>query len=126
MEASPRQSNQRQLNFLQIAGQLAFRSNITHRHGCVVVDPHTDEILSKGFNHTHPAMQHVNSVHAEHDALRKIKKHVDLSGAEIYVVRIGPVSRGQAFTLSKPCDGCTRLLVRHKVGKVYYSSGAQV
>jgi deoxycytidylate deaminase len=117
----PKDPDDRQEYFLKKAAQLAFRSNLSQRHGCLIVNPQTDEVLSTGYNHTYIHMYHKFSCHAEYDALRKIKKTFDLSNAEMYVVRIGPESLGNPLKLSKPCDGCTKLILKANIGKVYYS-----
>lgn len=117
----PKDSTERQNYFLNKAAQLAIRSNLNHRHGCVVVNGQTNEIISTGFNHTSEHMFHSFSMHAEIDALRKIKKNVDLTTAEMYVVRIGPESLGNPLKLSKPCEGCAKQILKVSIGKVYYS-----
>lgn len=121
MSSIPKEPTEKQLFFLNKAAQLAFRSNLGQRHGCIVVNPQTDEILSTGFNHTYIHMYHRLSCHAECDALRKIRRSADLSSAEMYVVRIGPESLGNPLRLSKPCDGCIKCILKANVGKVYYS-----
>jgi len=117
----PKDSNERQNYFLHKAAQLAFRSNLNHRHGCVVVNSQTNEIISTGYNHTSEHLFHSFSMHAEIDALRKIKRNMDLSNAEMYVVRIGPESLGNPLKLSKPCEGCAKQILKVNLGRVYYS-----
>lgn len=119
--AAPREPNERQCFFLRKAAQLALKSNLQQRHGCVIVSSQTSEILSTGYNHTYIHLCHRFSCHAEYDALRKIKKDIDLSNAEMYIVRIGKESMGNPLKLSRPCEGCTRLILKANIGKVYYS-----
>lgn len=118
-EPIPKHPDERQEYFLKKAAQIAFRSNLVQRHGCLIVNSQTDEILSSGFNHTYIHMYHKFSCHAEYDALRKVKKTFDLSNAEMYVVRIGP--NGAYLKMSKPCEGCKKLILKANIGKVYYS-----
>lgn len=113
--------DERQAFYMQKAAKLAFRSNLNQRHGCVVVNSQTGEILSTGFNHTYIHMYHKFSCHAEYDALRKLKRTMDLSNVDMYVVRIGPESLGNPFKLSRPCEGCTKLILKANVGRVFYS-----
>ena len=113
----PKEPNDKQEFYLRKAAQLAHRSNLLHRHGCIIVHSQTGEILSSGFNHTCIKMHCKYSCHAEYDALRKIKKTFDLTNAEMYVVRLGP----DGLKLSKPCEGCTKLIMKAQIGKVYYS-----
>lgn len=119
VEVNAKDMNERQYIFFKKAAQHAYRSNLTQRHGCVVVL--NDEIISVGFNHTHVHLYHKYSLHAEVDALRKIKRNVDLSNAELYVVRIGPDSKGSPLRMSKPCLACQNIIIKSKVRKVYYS-----
>ena len=115
----PKDCNGTQEGFLNKAAQVAFRSNMAQRHGCVVVL--NGEIISSGFNHRCNHMFHRFSCHSEVDALRKIKRNMDLSAAEMYVVRIGPESAGNPLRMSMPCEGCTRAIVKAGIGRVYYS-----
>jgi deoxycytidylate deaminase len=119
LEALPKESNDRQEFFLNKAAQMAFRSTMGHRHGCIIVDKDHHTIISTGFNHTYIHLYHKFSIHAEVDALQKIKKNLDLSNCEMYVVRIGP--HGFPLKLSKPCEGCTKIILQSGIGKVYYS-----
>lgn len=121
---APKESDKRQEYFLHKAAQLAFRSGMGHRHGCIIVDFQTDEILSSGYNHTAMHMYHKWSCHAEIDALRKIKRSVDLSNAELYVVRIGPESLNNPLKMSKPCEGCSKAILKSGIKKIYYSWSA--
>jgi deoxycytidylate deaminase len=117
----PKESDDRQEYFLKKATQLAFRSNMGQRHGCIVVDSQTDEIISTGYNHTAIHLYHKWSCHAEIDALRKIKRSVDLSNAELYVVRIGTEGMGNPLKMSKPCEGCSKAILKSGIKKTYYS-----
>lgn len=122
-EPIPKMPNEKQQIFLRKAAQLALRSNMLHRHGCIVVNSQTGEILSSGYNHNYIHMYHKMSCHAEYDALRKIKKTFDLTNAEMYVVRIGTDKMGYPLKLSKPCEGCRKLIERAQIARVYYSWG---
>lgn len=120
-EPVPKIPDERQQFYLKKAAQMALKSDLLHRHGCVIVNAHTDEILSSGYNHNCIHMYHKFSCHAEYDALRKIKRTFDLSNAEMYVVRIGTQRMGHPLKLSKPCEGCTKLIMKAQIGRVYYS-----
>lgn len=114
-------SDEKQEYFMNKAAQLAFRSNLGHRHGCIIVDDSTSEILSTGYNHTKIHMYHKLSCHAEIDALMKIKRNVDLSNSKMYIVRIGSDNLGNPLKMSKPCEGCTKAILKSGIKKVYYS-----
>ena len=87
---------------------LALKSNLTHKHGCVMVK--NNEIVSSGYNYrigfktikerTNDEFRIVttskergkfaHSVHAEMAAIKGAKKQ-DLRKCDMYVVRIGPL-----------------------------------
>ena len=120
----PKPCDDRQKYFLDRAAHIALKSTMGQRHGCIIVQPSpsgTNEILSIGHNHTSIHLYHQFSMHAEIDALRKIRKNVDLTNAELYVVRIGPQSLGHPLKMSKPCASCSEAIRKRGIGKVYYS-----
>lgn len=108
--------------FIQKAANLAFKSNCKHqRHGCVIV--HNNRIVSEGFNHSSTHLCHIYSIHAEADAISKIKHDKKLlSKCDLYVVRIGKDSMGNPLKLSKPCQSCADLISECCIRRVYYSS----
>ena len=111
-------SDARQEYFLQKAANVAVRSTMLHQHGSVIVDSKTNEIIATGYNQRTEYLSHLYSRHAEIDALLKIKKNVDLSNAEMYVVRIGPES---TLKLSAPCVGCTKQILKSGLKNIFYS-----
>jgi len=120
----PKNSDDRQQYFLERAAQIALKSGMGQKHGCIIANQ--DGIISIGYNHSTMHMYHLFSMHAEVDALRKIKKNVDLSNAELYVVRIGPASLGHPLKMSKPCAACSEAIKKRGIGKVYYSWSSMV
>lgn len=118
--SNPKYRTEKQEYFLNKAAQIALKSNMGQRHGCVIIDEN-GEILSTGYNHTTTHMCHKWSIHAEIDAIRKIKKNIDLSNVELYVVRIGTDRSGNPLKMSKPCDDCTKQILKSGIGKIYYS-----
>lgn len=108
--------------FLQKAAHQAHKSNcVLQRHGCVLV--HNNKIVAEGYNHVTTYLCHVYSIHAEADAISKIKHDKKLlSKCDLYVARIGKDSMGNPLKLSKPCESCEQLIHRSGIRKVYYSS----
>lgn len=108
--------------FLRLASNLALSSDCNFKHGAVVV--RGGRVISTGINRfkNHPKVvspEHVKewcSVHAEIDALRKLK---DARGATIYVARVG--KRGNQ-TISRPCSRCYDALRDAGVTKVVYTN----
>lgn len=114
----PRFCDEREEFFLKKAGAVALKSGMNHQHGSVIVL--NDEIISTGYNQFVTHFQHNWSLHSEVDALRKIGKHVDLTNAELYVVRINK-NHEDALKMSRPCLGCQEYILKRGIGKVYFS-----
>ena len=55
-------------------------------------------------------------VHAEYDALRKLK-HQDITGAKMYVMYF---KKDQSLGDSKPCEDCQRIIDDSDIGSVFY------
>lgn len=111
--------------FLERAMQLALKSTcIQHRHGCVIVKD--NEIIAEGYNHHVVHFQHKMSIHAEVDALSKLKYNRKIiPECEMYVVRIGTDRMGNPLKYSRPCMDCSRAIEKAGVRRVYYSSNEE-
>ena len=121
-DAYPKTSSERQSYFLQCAVKAAQKSSMEHQHGAVIVVD--NNIIASGFNHHYEHMCHLNSIHAEVDALMKVKgqrRHL-LSDAEMYVVRIGTKNMDCPLKYSKPCCDCQKAIKKYGIRKVYYST----
>jgi deoxycytidylate deaminase len=110
---------------MEQAVKMAKKSTMEHKHGAVIV--HNNEIIATGFNYRKYYMCHGFSIHAEVDALTKVKGRKNiLSEAELYVARIGkfnPASPGRfCLKYSKPCRECSKAILKHGIRKVYYST----
>lgn len=118
----PKNITEKHSYFLNKAAHLATKSVMSHRHGCVIV--YNDNILAEGWNKTQTHYSHSFSLHAEVDAIYKCqRKYKDIfSDVEMYIVRIGPASMDNCFKYSKPCENCTKVIERFRIGKVYYST----
>lgn len=108
--------------YVQRAAFLAQKSDVVnHKHGCVIVS-NRGKILAEGYNTYYRSM----SIHAEIDALSKIRRDKlgkqALATASMYVVRIGTEKMGYPLKYSRPCDDCTRAILKAGIGKVYYST----
>jgi deoxycytidylate deaminase len=131
-----------QAYFLKKCFELAQRSNLTHKHGCIIVKK--NEIVSSGFNfklqnyHTTiptfsastfkaRANESCFSVHAEVSTIKKAKK-IDLRQCDMYVVRISNGSgmcdsknATTALRYSHPCSTCSKYISAKGIRRVYYS-----
>lgn len=115
-----------QRKYLLRCVQLASRSNITHKHGCVIVDRRTKEVISYGFNYDYKNHVKVSSLHAEMAAIRNANKRcLTRSECEMYVVRLRN-SRTHTSTdlkYSKPCEACAKMIMsRTNIRNIYYST----
>lgn len=121
-ETSPKNTTDKQEFFMQAAAKVAQKSTMTHQHGAVIVVDNV--IISSGFNYVYEHMCHMNSIHAEVDALLKVKgvKKTQLTDAEMYVVRIGPKTLCEQLKYSKPCCSCQKAIAKYGIRKVYYST----
>jgi deoxycytidylate deaminase len=118
-------SSSRKQGFIDHAIKMAQKSTMEHKHGAVIVLH--NEIIATGFNHRVDFMCHKYSIHAEVDALLKVKGRTKafLDEAEMYVVRIGSFQHTcpDFFSVrySKPCADCQKAIVKYGIRKVYYS-----
>lgn len=104
------------------AAQVAQKSTMLHRHGAIIV--RDGEIVSEGYNHHIHYMEHAFSIHAEVDALSKIKHkgRKFLDECTLIVVRIGTKGMGYPLKDSKPCENCQRAIKNHGIRRVFYSA----
>jgi deoxycytidylate deaminase len=111
--------------YLQRAAAVAGNSNChNHRHGTVIVNRRTDEIVAEGFNHFSTHMCHLFSCHSEVDALLKIRKYPKhmIPELDLYVVRIGTDHMGRPLKYSKPCAECAQAILKFGIKKVFFST----
>lgn len=112
-------------SILDLAVNMAMRSNYNHRLGAVIF--HGKKIISVGWNQIntcrkklHPKYQNYSgNLHAEVDAI--LNARCDLTGTSILVIRIN--KKGE-LRLAKPCSLCLLYLERVGIKKIYYSTGS--
>jgi len=110
--------------YLEQAVECAKNSNLTHKHGCVIV--FNNNIISKGFNKKHKWLKDF-SIHAEEDAihnLHKIYKNKKvIKECSLYVIRLGNNchSEEDVLKMSKPCMKCANKIYKIGIRKVHYS-----
>ena len=63
-----------QQKYLSKCARIASKSNLTHKHGCIIVDKKSGEIISKGYNKNLKNHVNTHSLHAEIAALTSAKK----------------------------------------------------
>jgi deoxycytidylate deaminase len=117
--------------FMEIARAISELSNYDkYRLGaCVILKK---QIIAKGFNKakTHPVQKHYNAmrfdvsdksrhyIHAETAALNQVK-HLDLTGAELFVYHTG-VNGEQK--MARPCAACMKYAKQLGIKKIHYST----
>jgi tRNA(Arg) A34 adenosine deaminase TadA len=109
----------------QRACRAARKSGMNHRHGAIVI--HDGVVVAEGFNYESPDFKDLFSIHAEMDALTKVK-HLGksfLSQCEMMVVRIGPATLEHTTKLSMPCPLCRPMIERMGIRKVYYTTNEE-
>lgn len=109
-----------QSKFLERAAKIALKSNMYRQHGAVIVIG--DQIVAEGYNHDYIRLCHKYSIHAEVHAINKARKlRMDLTEADLYVVRIGKQSMDYPLRYSRPCESCAEYIKKVGIKRVYYS-----
>ncbi len=105
---------------------LAKKSTMNQRHGAVIVK--NGEIIGEGYNHIASYMSHSFSCHAEVAAILNLKNKSkkNLDDATMVVVRVSNNTMSpQHLKMSKPCENCTREIIKHGIRKVFYSTNIE-
>jgi deoxycytidylate deaminase len=79
-----------------------------------------NQIISIGFNKykTHTKSLHPwHYLHAEADAILKIKDLTKLKGSDIYIYR---EHRNGTPALSKPCESCFKMIKKYDIKNIFY------
>lgn len=87
-------------------------------------------LLSTGFNRqktnsfvtTFAHHEFVQSIHAEVDAILRVRKKIDLRGTKMYVAKVG---RTPVIGDSRPCPMCFEALQLYGIKKVIYTVGSE-
>lgn len=62
--------------------------------------------------------ENCSSVHAEIDAIFKVRRKIDLRGCDMYVARI---TKNGIHGLAAPCTMCMRTIQRYGIKRVFYT-----
>jgi deoxycytidylate deaminase len=101
-----------------------FKKNLTALHGSLITKG--GSVISWGLNEPgkcgfsesyayHPGFTR----HAELNAIKKVRRKIDLTGAVCYNLRI---DKNGEIRMSKPCPSCEKLLLNYGFKKVYFST----
>lgn len=123
-----RSSKNKHQKYLDEAINYAKNSNLSHKHGCVIV--YGDEIISRGYNKKCSSLKNY-SIHAEIDAINRLNKKYKtkkiLSKCSLYVIRIrngfnfSDDDTHDCLKMSKPCMNCASKINKIGIKNVYYS-----
>lgn len=122
------------IKFFQKATELASKSDMSVKMGCVVT--YKGKIISEGYNQkrTHPLQAeydkerpdvmegtpNVHSLHAESSALFRIKdEDIRWNKVEIYISR--PMTC-RPYGLAKPCPSCQKLISDLGIKTIHYTT----
>lgn len=123
------------LNLMEMCVDIAKKSNMNSKHGCIIIDK-KGKIISSACNKRRSMdTEHISDInirrqkrfsrHAEETALKNVNRN-DLKGAVLYVVRYGNHENNPYFMNSKPCEKCTAIIKanmeRHGLKAAYYST----
>ena len=123
------------LQIMESCIEIAKKSNMRSKHGCIIVD-NKGKLLSSACNkRTNLKDEHIEDVfirrrkafskHAEETALKNLNRD-RLKGARLYVVRWGYRKGCSSFLNSKPCTKCTAIInaciTNYGLKAAYYST----
>lgn len=118
--------NKKRKMFFDVAMNIAKECPMKRcKHGAVLVK--NNEIIAKGYNYSYNNKETLHNhyaVHAEVNVILQAKSKgiKNLSETDLYVVRISNDNDNELM-LSKPCKNCSKLILKYKVRRVYYSLG---
>lgn len=112
----------RDIIYINMAYEIAKRSNMRKRHGCVIV--YKNEIVGYGFNirdkYSYDPDEARHSYHAERNAIAMVLTRSDgrkiLKYCQVYLVMIDQMN---VMHSKSPCDLCHKLLVRYGICGIY-------
>ena len=95
-----------------------------YKVGCVCFKG--KRILSTGFNQKRTSKgipnkykKYVETLHAEHHAIMKVKDKELLTGASILIIRI---THGGRLSMARPCENCMASIIHFNFKNIYYSN----
>jgi deoxycytidylate deaminase len=100
----------------------ALKSNINSKYACIIT--FRDKIISTGYNKYKPLSTNCidsnyesnkHSIHAEKDAIRKIKNKNMLQYCKIYIIKL----KNNEIEQGIPCPMCYDLLKKYNITKIY-------
>lgn len=115
--------------FCERAAEVALKSPMHQKHGCVIVY-NNNKIIAEGHNYAYDYMikwETIFSIHAEIDAINKLKqimknKNKDfIKKCTLYIVRIGTCNQNYPLKSSNPCENCLNAINSIGIPRICYS-----
>ena len=106
--------------FLNLARRTARGSHGHQQYLVSAIITMGSRVLSIGINKnkTHSIMGNLKHLHAEADAILKIRDKYRLIGADIFVTRSNPNGR---IGMARPCPICMKIIREHKIKSITYT-----
>lgn len=99
---------------------IAEKSNVNQRHSCALLNSNSKDIITTGFNKYCNNKKCSTTIHAEIDALFKLKSSFNKK-IDIIIIRLSKYNKN-ILKNSKPCVNCIFQLKKYKfINKIYYS-----
>jgi deoxycytidylate deaminase len=102
--------------YIKCATEEACKSTMEHRHGCVIINK--GKVIVRSYNYRIYFYSHGFSIHAEVNAIRKLK-NMKISPKECSMVIVRLEKSG--LRNSKPCSKCEPEIRNAGFNRVYYS-----
>ena len=103
-----------------------YSDHIQHRHAAVIVKAGRVLAIGRNRNKTHPdsvlyadGERILKTIHAELDAISRVKNKEQLKGATIYVARLG---RNGHPGMSCPCKMCQQLINKYGLKRAVFTT----
>ena len=111
---------------IKLARSIHFEDKMRFRHAAIITKGSC--IVSRGINkikrnafvdtyshHTNPGCH----IHAEVDAILRVRKKINLKGTKLFVARISKT--GKNICISRPCPMCINVMKNYGITKAYYT-----
>ena len=103
-----------------------YSDHIQHRHAAIIVKSGRVLSIGRNRNKTHPESIFIEegeriakTIHAELDAISRVKNKEQLKGATIYVARLG---RNGHPGMSCPCKMCQELIDKYELKRAVFTT----
>jgi deoxycytidylate deaminase len=107
------------VSILERGKKIAHKSTLTHKHSAIII--HKGNIVAEGINYGGTYISRWYAVHAEIDALHKIKHRSKKFREECSIVCVRVV--GNDTKMSKPCINCENIIKQYGIKRIFFTCG---